>query len=140
MLARRQERSERRRNHIAEPNERTTETDLRLQRLHDAIESGVADLGDTALRDRIAGLEATRDQAQAHSERAQAMPQSSGQQAITPQMVRKFAQAVRERMPIEGGGDRRDPLRALASTSKPPTRNSASWDRSRLRPAFAVLS
>ena len=42
------------------------------------------DLGDTALRDRIAGLKATRDQAQADSERAQAMLESSGQQAITP--------------------------------------------------------
>ena len=114
VLDRRQERSERRREHIAELNKRATETDLRLKRLYDAIESGVADLGDTALRDRIAGLKATRDQAQADSERAQAMLESSGQQAITPQMVRKFARTARERMRIEGGGYRRDHLRALA--------------------------
>ncbi len=114
VLDRRQERSERRREHIAELNKRATETDLRLKRLYDAIELGVADLGDTALRDRIAGLKATRDQAQADSERAQAMLESSGQQAITPQMVRKFARTARERMRIEGGGYRRDHLRALA--------------------------
>ncbi len=114
VLDRRQERSERRREHIAELNKRATETDLRLKRLYDAIESGVADLGDPALRDRIAGLKATRDQAQADSERAQAMLESSGQQAITPQMVRKFARTARERMRIEGGGYRRDHLRALA--------------------------
>ncbi len=114
VLDRRQARSERRREHIAELNKRTTETDLRLKRLYDAIESGVADLGDTALRDRVAGLKATRDQAQADSERAQALLESSGQQAITPQMVRKFARTARERMRIEGGGYRRDHLRALA--------------------------
>ncbi len=114
VLDRRQERSERRREHIAELNKRAAETDLRLKRLYDAIELGVADLGDPALKDRIAGLKATRDQAQADSERAQAMLESSGQQAITPQMVRKFARTARERMRIDGGGYRRDHLRALA--------------------------
>ncbi len=73
VLDRRQERSERRREHIAELNKRAAETELRLKRLYDAIESGVADLGDPALKDRIAGLKATRDQAQADAERAQAM-------------------------------------------------------------------
>jgi site-specific DNA recombinase len=74
----------------------------------------VVDLDDPALKDRIAGLKATRDQAQADAERAQAMPESSSQQAITSAMVRKFAWTARERMRIEGGGYRRDHLRALA--------------------------
>ncbi len=47
VLDRRQERSERRRQHIAELNKRAAETDLRLKRL-DAIENGVADLDDYA--------------------------------------------------------------------------------------------
>jgi hypothetical protein len=55
-----------------------------------------------------------RDQAQAGAERAAAMLESSAQQAVTPQMVRKFARTARERMRIEGGGYRRDHLRALA--------------------------
>ncbi len=74
----------------------------------------MADLDDPALKHRIAGLKATRDQAQPDSARAQAMLEGSGQQAITPQMVRKFARTARERMGIEGGGYRRDHLRALA--------------------------
>ena len=114
VLDRRQERAERRREHIAELNKRATETDLRLKRLYDAIEAGVADLDDPALKERIAGLKATRDQAHVDAERAQAMLESSGQQAVTPAMVRKFAKAARERIRIEGGGYRRDHLRALA--------------------------
>jgi hypothetical protein len=114
VLDRRQERTERRREHIAELNKRAAETDLRLKRLYDAIESGVADLNDPALKERIAGLKAIRDQAQADAERAQAMAESAGQQAITPAMVQKFARTARERIRIEGGGYRRDHLRALA--------------------------
>ena len=48
------------------------------------------------------------------AERAQAMLASAGQQAITPAQVRKFARTARERMRIDGGGYRRDHLRALA--------------------------
>jgi site-specific DNA recombinase len=114
VLDRRQERTERRREHIAELNKRATEADLRLKRLYDAIEAGVADLGDPALKERIAGLTAVRDQAQADAERAQVMAESSGQQAVTPAMVRKFARTARERIRIDGGGYRRDHLRALA--------------------------
>jgi hypothetical protein len=42
------------------------------------------------------------------------MLESSGQQAITPTMVHKFARTARERIRSEGGGYRRDHLRALA--------------------------
>jgi hypothetical protein len=108
VLDHRQERAERRREHIAELNKRVAETDLRLKRLYDAIESGVANLDDPALKDRIASLKATRDQAQSDAERATAMLASSGQQAITPQMVQKFAKTARERIRIDGGGYRRD--------------------------------
>ena len=114
VLDRRQKRAGRRHQHIAELNKRATETDLRLKRLYDAIESGVADLDDPALKDRIVGLKAIRDQTRADAERASVMLESSSQQAITPQMVRKFARTARERMRIKGGGYRRDHLRALA--------------------------
>jgi site-specific DNA recombinase len=114
VLDRRQERSERRREHIAELNKRGAETELRLKRLYDAIEAGVADLDEPALKDRIEGLRALRDQAKADSERAQAMLDSSSQQAITPQMVEKFTATARKRMQLDGGGYRRDHLRAFA--------------------------
>lgn len=110
-------------------NKRAAETDLRLKRLYDAIESGVADLNDPALKERIASLKAIRDQAQADVERAQAMTESSSQQAVTPQMVGKFASTARARMRIDGGGYRRDHLRALAQRSRWRTRKFASWGR-----------
>src|SRR3546814_2400726 len=85
-----------------------------MERLYDAIESGVADLNDPALKDRIDGLKATRDQARADAECASALLVSSAQQAITPTMLRKFASTARRRLRLEGGGYRRDHLRALA--------------------------
>lgn len=113
-LDRREEHAERRREHIAELNRRAAESELRLKRLYDAIETGVADLDDPALKDRIDGLKAIRDQAKADAERAQAMLQNSGQKAVTPQMLRKFAATARELIRLDGGGYRRDHLRALA--------------------------
>ncbi|MGO8915152.1 MAG: hypothetical protein ACLQJR_04525 [Stellaceae bacterium] len=91
ILDRRHERAERQRVHIAELNKRATETDLRLKRLYDAIEAGVANLDDPALKERIGALKAIRAYAQADIERTAATLESSGQQAITPQMVGRRA-------------------------------------------------
>mgnify|MGYP005810073993 CR=1 FL=1 len=110
VLDRRQERSYRRREHITELHLRAAEANLRLKRLYDAIESGVADLDDPALKDRIAGLKSVRDQAQAETERTAAALESNGNQTITPAMVRKFAATARVRIRIAGRGY----LRALA--------------------------
>lgn len=79
VLDRKQERSERKQQHIAELNKRATETDLRLKRLYDAIESGVADLDDPELKDRIAALKSTRDQARVDADRAVAMLETVSQ-------------------------------------------------------------
>ncbi|HEX6958498.1 MAG TPA: recombinase family protein, partial [Ferrovibrio sp.] len=114
VLDRRQERAERRREHLAELNKRITETDQRLNRLYEAIESGIADLSDGSLKERIAGLKAIRDQAKADAERVQAALDHAGSQAISPDMVEIFARTARQRMRLEGGGYRRDHLRALA--------------------------
>lgn len=114
VLDRRQERSAHRRNHIAELNKRATEADLRLKRLYDAIESGVADLDDPDLRERIANLKALRDQARVDADRASNLLENGGKQAITPPMLRKLAKTARQRIRLPGGGYRRDHLRALA--------------------------
>ncbi len=114
VLDRRQERSERKQQHIAELNKRATETDLRLNRLYDAIEGGVANLDDPELKTRIATLKATRDQARVDAERASALLETISQKSITPQMLRNFASTARDRMRLPGGGYRRDHLRALA--------------------------
>jgi site-specific DNA recombinase len=84
-------------------NKRAAETELRLKRLYDAIEAGVADLHDPALKERVASLKAIRDQAQADAARAAAMLDASAQQVITPQMVHRFALTARERIRIDGG-------------------------------------
>ena len=114
LLGRRQERSERRREHLAELHRRITETDQRLGRLYDAIESGVAALDDVGLKGRIAGLKAIRDQATADAERIQATLDNSGNQSITADMIDTLSEAARSSLRMEGGGYRRDHLRAFA--------------------------
>ncbi|WP_082675720.1 recombinase family protein [Aureimonas ureilytica] len=114
LLDRRQERAERRREHLAELNRRITETDQRLNRLYDAIESGVAALDDLGLKDRIANLKAVRDQATADAERIRITLDGSGDRAVTPEMIDALSQAARSSLRIEGGGYRRDHLRAFA--------------------------
>jgi site-specific DNA recombinase len=114
VLDRRRERSGRKRQHIAELNKRATETDLRLNRLYDAIEGGIANVDDPDLKTRIATLAATRDQARIDADRAAALLETIGQKAITPQMLHTFACTARDRMRLPGGGYRRDHLRALA--------------------------
>ena len=125
---RRQERTERRRDHIAELNKRGTETDLRLNRRYDAIESGVANLDDPDLKDRIASLKAIRDQSRVDADRASAMLESAGQKAITAPMLARFAQTARQRMRLPGGGYRRDHLRALAQRVEVNDGESVSWE------------
>ena len=114
ILDRRQEQAARKRTHVAELNKRATETDLRLKRLYDAIENGVADVDDPDLKERIATLKATRDQAKADAERVTALLGATGRKSIAPDMLAKFATVARERMRVEGGGYRRDHIRALA--------------------------
>src|SRR5579864_1465161 len=113
VLDRREERAERRTAHIAALRKRAAEADAKLKRLYDAIENGIADLGDPMLKDRIAELKATRDQARADSERAEGALDRLGP-AITPAALKTFARTARRRMRTESGGYRRDHLRALA--------------------------
>src|SRR5499427_2870773 len=113
VLDRREERAERRRGHIAQLRKRAAEAEARLKRLYDAIESGVAELADPMLKDRIAELKATRDQARLDAERAEEALNRSGP-VITPQALKTFARAARKGVRTESGGYRRDHLRALA--------------------------
>ena len=126
---RRQERTERRREHIAELNKRAAETDLRLKRLCDAIERGVADLNDPALKECIADLKATVTRPKP-----------------TPTAPRRWpkAWASRQSRPPWSGNSQQPPASAsgsaaaaiAANTSAPwpsvlrsPTKKSASWDQ-----------
>src|SRR3546814_414739 len=71
ILGRREDQAERRREHIASLQRQATESESRLKRLYDAIEAGVADLDDPALKERIAGLKVLRDQARADADRSE---------------------------------------------------------------------
>jgi site-specific DNA recombinase len=113
VLRRREDRAERRATHIAELLRRAAEADAKLRRLYDAIENGVADLADPMLKSRVAELKAVRDQARADAERAAVAIEHAGP-SITPRVLKTFARQARKRMRIEGGGYRRDHLRALA--------------------------
>ena len=112
-LDRREEQDARRRTQAAELNRRAAEAEARLKRLYAAIESGVADLDDPSLKERIDELKATRDQARIDAERSKAAVENAGQ-IITATQLEKFAQAARRRMRGSDGGCRRDHLRALA--------------------------
>lgn len=56
ILDRRHEQRDRKQTHVAELNKRATEAEQRLKRLYDATESGIADLDDADLKQRIAAL------------------------------------------------------------------------------------
>ena len=65
------------------------------------------------LKDRIAELKATRDQARLDAERAEEAIERAGP-TLTPEALKTFARTARKRMRTDGGGYRRDHLRALA--------------------------
>jgi site-specific DNA recombinase len=113
VLDRRQERAERRAAHAAELRRKAAEADARLKRLYDAIEKGVADIGDESLKERIVELRALKSQAQVDAERVVAALEGIGVE-MTPAKLRTFADAARERLRGPDGGYRRDHLRALA--------------------------
>ena len=92
---------------------RAAEADAKLNRLYDAIENGIADVADPMLKDRVAELKAVRDQARADAERAEGALDRLGP-SITPQALKTLARQARKGMRTEGGGYRRDHLRALA--------------------------
>lgn len=114
ILDRRQEHTVRKQQHISEMNRRATEAEQRLQRLYDAIESGLADIDDADLKQRMSALKATRDQSRNDADRASDSIGSNTTKAITSEMLDQFANAARDRLRKRGGGYRRDHLRALA--------------------------
>ena len=112
-LDRREERDSRRRETANELTKRAAEAEQRLKRLYDAIESGIADLADPSLKERVAELTAMRDQARVDAERAKTAVQNVGQH-LSPEHLRRMAASARKKMRGKDGGFRRDHLRALA--------------------------
>lgn len=76
---------------------------------------GAAEAVDLLTRPAAAGpLKALRDQAAANAECTQLALDSSGNQDVSPDMLKGFARKASERIRLDGGGYRRDHLRALA--------------------------
>jgi len=113
ILTRREERAERRAEHIAELRKRAAEAEVKLKRLYDAIEDGIADLADPMLKDRVAELSAIRDQSRLDADRAAEAVENAGP-TLTPQALTTIAREARKRMRNGAGGYRRDHLRAFA--------------------------
>ncbi len=113
ILERRDEWVNQRREHVADLERRATEAEAKLKRLYDAIENGVIDVNDSSLKDRIAELTATRDQAKGDAERAVAHIVKVGP-AITPESLRAFAAALRKKLRNGDGTFARDQVRAVA--------------------------
>lgn len=65
------------------------------------------------LKDSIAKLKVTRDQARLDAESAEDAIERAAP-TITPQALKTFARTARKRMRTDGGGYRRDHLRAFA--------------------------
>lgn len=65
-------------------------------------------------KDRIAGLKAIRDQATTDAERIQVTLDNAGSQSIATDMIHTLSDAARGSLRLDGGGYRRDHLRAFA--------------------------
>jgi site-specific DNA recombinase len=83
----------------------------RLSRLYQAIETGLVDLGDDTLKDRVAALKAERDQAKAALERAFA--ELRPDRRITEEKIDAFARLMRENVTQGAIPFRRAYLRAV---------------------------
>ncbi|MCU0732525.1 MAG: recombinase family protein [Hyphomonas sp.] len=113
ILERRDDWVAQRRLHVADLERRATEAEAKLKRLYEAIENGVLDMGDPSLKDRIAELAATRDQARGDADRAVSHIEKIGP-TITAESLRAFAKAARKKLRNKDGSFARDHIRAVA--------------------------
>ena len=102
----------RRSKHVADLRKRATETNAKLQRLYQAIEEGLADTGDASLKARINELRNTRDSLEGEAQRAAAAIERLGP-SLTPELLKRFAEATRMMLRDENGAYRRDLLKAV---------------------------
>ncbi len=102
-----------RRQHVADLERRATKEKAKLKRFYDAIESGVIQVSDPSLKDRIAELTATRDQANGGAKRAMSHIVKISP-AITPETLPPFATAVRKKLRNGDGRFARNQVRTVA--------------------------
>lgn len=104
---------QRRGKHVADLRKAATEAEAKLNRLYQAIENGLADPNDTSLKARITELRDTRDGLQGEAQRAAAAVERLGPN-LTPELLKRFAEATRLMLRDDNGAYRRDLLKAVA--------------------------
>ena len=124
ILDRCEERADRRREHIAELNRRAAETELRLKRIYEAIETGVADLNAPALKESVVAL---RGAVRSGAGPARKLRPDGGDAGP----LRKFAISAHTRLWQDGGGAVIGGVICAPSrrASRSAKARSASWDR-----------
>lgn len=90
---------------------KVADSESRLSRLYQAIESGVVEFSDPTLKDRVAALKAERDQAKAALERAFA--ELTPQTRLTEEKISAFASLMRQNVTSGAVPFRRAWLRAV---------------------------
>jgi len=113
LIERRDEWVDQRRLHVADLERRATEAEAKLKRLYEAIENGVVDMSDPSLKDRIAELQAVRDQARGDADRAVSHIEKIGPE-ITAESLRTFAVTAKKKLRNDDGTFARDHIRAVA--------------------------
>ena len=116
LLKRRDEAAERETGRIVALKRNALDAENKLTRLYEAIEAGLADLTDSNLKGRITELKRVRDAAQADAERAEGRRRERIE--ITPEALRVFAVAAKERMRGEDGSFRRNYVQQLVQRAE----------------------
>lgn len=112
LLVRREAHAERQKGRIVELKKQAADAEAKLTRLYEAIESGLAEPGDSNLKGRIAELKRIRDSARADAERAEGHKEDRAAQ-ITPEVLRRFGIEARKKIRTREGGFRRHHLQTL---------------------------
>ncbi|MBN9561779.1 MAG: recombinase family protein [Alphaproteobacteria bacterium] len=116
LLKRRDEAAERETGRIVALKRNALDAENKLTRLYEAIEAGLADLTDSNLKGRIAELKRIWDSAQADVERAEG--RRGERIEITPEALRTFAAAAKDRMRGEDGSFRRNYIQQLVQRAE----------------------
>lgn len=116
LLKRREAAADREAGRIIALKRNVVDAENKLTRLYEAIENGLADLTDSNLKGRIAELKRTRDAAQADVERAEGRSQERIE--ITPDALKAFAAAARERILQPDGSFRRNYVQQLVQRAE----------------------
>ncbi|MCC6483191.1 MAG: recombinase family protein [Sphingomonadaceae bacterium] len=112
LLKRKDDQAERMLGRVAELRKQAAEAEGKLTRLYEAIENGLADMGDSNLKGRISELSRIRDSARADAERAESRNENHDNH-MTPDLLRRFGIEARKKIRKPEGSFRRHHIQSL---------------------------